>query len=505
MSVSTGIPATWKLPLFWATVDGTKAGNVSSPARALLVGQMFTAGANIGSATVNVPVPVGSVVLAQLMFGQGSMLARMVAAFMASNTSQQLWCLPVQEPTAGVAATGSIAITTAATQSGVLSYYIGGQLVQITVASTDSQATVATNLAAAINAITDMPVTAVAATTNVNLTCKWKGDTGSDITLIPNYLGQYGGQSYPVGMTTTVTPMSGGNGQPTFTNAISAIQTLEFDYVGLPYSDTATQALWATEYGFGSTGRWNYLRQQYGFVFNARRDTYANLLTWGISQNQPVISTMAVETDSPSPIWEWAAGYCSLGALGFSDDPARPLQTLEFYGILPARLQNRFSQSMLNSLVNSGLAIQATSPDGNPMIMREQTQYQLNSYGQSDTAYALVSVLTNLQALLRRMKSAITSKYPRVKLIPDGTKIGPGQAAVTPTDIKAELVAEYDAAIYDGLAADMADFKANLYVEIDANDANRVNVLWPPRLAGQLRQFDVLAQFRLQYPPQSTD
>jgi hypothetical protein len=92
--------------------------------------------------------------------------------------------------------------------------------------------------------------------------------------------------------------------------------------------------------------------------------------------------------------------------------------------------------------------------------------------------------------LLRRMKSAITSKYPRVKLVPDGTKIGPGQAAVTPTDIKAELIAEYGNAIYDGLAADMANFKSNLVVEIDNNDPNRVNVLWPPRLAGQLRQFD---------------
>jgi phage tail sheath gpL-like len=295
--------------------------------------------------------------------------------------------------------------------------------------------------------------------------------------------------------------MSGGTGTPTFTNGISAVQTIDFDYVAMPFNDAASEGVWNLEYGFGSGGRWDYTRQQYGMIFSAYRDTYANLLTWGLTQNSPVISTMAVNPDSPSPIWEWSAAYCALGALGFSDDPARPLQTLEFLGILPARIQNRFTQGQLNALTNSGLAIAGVAPSGNPMILREQTQYQLNSFGQGDTAFGLLTVLATLQELLRRMKSAITSKYPRHKLIPDGTKIGPGQAAVTPTDIKGELVSEFSQAEYDGLCDNLPAFKANLIVEIDDQNPNKLKVLWPPQLAGQLRQFDVLAQFRLLYPP----
>ena len=122
-------------------------------------------------------------------------------------------------------------------------------------------------------------------------------------------------------------------------------------------------------------------------------------------------------------MWEWSAAYCALAALGFTDDPARPLQTLEFLGILPARIQNAFMQAQNNALTNSGFAIQATAPDGNPMILREQTQYQLNSFGQGDTAFGLLTVLATLQELLRRMKAAITTKYPRVKLVPDGTVV----------------------------------------------------------------------------------
>ncbi|MGA8612589.1 MAG: phage tail sheath subtilisin-like domain-containing protein, partial [Xanthobacteraceae bacterium] len=329
----------------------------------------------------------------------------------------------------------------------------------------------------------------------------WKGATGNDITIIANYLGLYGGEALPTNLTLTIVPMAGGTGEPNFTSGISAIQVTDFDYVGLPYTDTASMAAWAIEFGFSQSGRWSYTRQQYGMVLGAYRNDYADALTWGLAQNAPVLSTLVIEQTAPSPVWEWSAAYCALAALGFSDDPARPLQTLEMPGILPAQIQNRFLQAQLNALTNSGLAIQATAPDGNPMILREQTQYQVNSYGQADTAFGLLTVLATLQELLRRMKSAITSKYPRVKLVPDGTRLGPGQAAVTPTDIKGELIAEFALAEFDGLVADLPDFKANLVVAIDDNNPNKIQVLWPPQLAGQLRQLDALAQFRLLYPP----
>lgn len=580
MTISTQIPESWNLPLFWATVDGTQAGNVSQAQRALLNGQMFTSGGNAGNATPNVAIPVGSVAQAGSLFGVGSMLYRMVVAFFASNTSQQLWCLPIADPS-GTAATGSIVVTSG-NSSGLISLYIAGQLVTVSVNSTDTATTIATNIAAAINALTSLPVTATAASGVVSLTCQWIGLTGNDIVIIPNYHGVASGEQYPTGLTllfsqiaiaasangatsqaavtfasgadanvvpgmvaydttlgaigaasllgtaltvanTTVTmnanlahavtsadnilffssswgQLQGGTGNPSLSTAISNIQLLQFLYVGFPYSDAGSQTSWGTEYGFGAGGRWNYTRQQYGMCVNARRDTYSNLLTWGITQNIPVLSTMAMEPKFPSPPWEVAACYCADAALGFSDDPARPLQTLELLGVLPPLQQDRFLQTQRNNLVNSGLAIQAVDAAGNSEILVEQSQYQFNAFGQADTAFGKLTVLATLAELLSRMKSAITTKYPRMKLVPDGTRLGPGQAAVTPTDIKAEIIAEYTAAEFDGLVADSTDFAANLIVQIDPNSPNKVQVLWAPRLAGQLRQFDVLAQFRLMYP-----
>jgi phage tail sheath gpL-like len=510
MAIDTGIPQSWKLPLFWAQVDGSQAGNLNENGIVLLVGQMLGAAhgpSAAGTAPANVPVPVGSDALAQNMFGAGSILERMVQAFLNNNTTNELWALPVLDGT-GTYATGSIDFSGTLGGSGVLSVYIAGQLVSVGVASTDTPSSIAANTVAAINSIPELPVTAALAASNspnINLTSKNKGSICNDITLQLNYLGVYGGQATPAGLVVTMAAqLTGGTGEPSFTAAISAIQAQEFDYVGMPYTDTGSMDVWNTEYGFGATGRWNYTRQQYGFIVNAYRDDYADLLEWGLAQNSPVMSTLGIEQQVPSPVWEITAAYIAAAALGFSDDPARPLQTLELTGILPAPLQNRFIQSQRNSLVNSGIASQYVDPSGNMSIEREQTQYQFNSYGQSDTAFALLTILSTLQELLQRMSAAITTKYPRVKLFPDGTALGPGQAAVTPTIIAGELVSEYQQAMYDGLVQDMADFKAGLQVDIDDLNPNRLDVLWDPYLAGQLRQFTALAQFRL-LPPISAN
>jgi len=208
---------------------------------------------------------------------------------------------------------------------------------------------------------------------------------------------------------------------------------------------------------------------------------------------------MSVEEASPSPTFEWTAAYTAKAQRALVNDPARPLQTLSLNKIKLAPLQDRFAFDELNALASNGLAIQKAGSDNQPMIARETTTYQLNLYGQSDDAYELVTTLATLARILRNQRQVITSKYPRCKLADDGTRFGPGQAIVTPGIIKAELLAQYSIDEFNGLVENANAFKANLLVERDPNDPNRVNVLFPPDLINQLRVFAVLAQFRLQY------
>lgn len=480
---------------------------VAAGATPFVAGDEFDVTVNslpVGTGAYNVPVPMGSVALAKQFWGEGSMLERMVNRFFDGNTTQQLWAIAIPRPPAGTKAAGSIRIASQQTASGVLTRYIAGQKVQVTVYQTDTQAIVAANLAAAFNATTTLPVTAAVDGTDptkVNLTCRWHGLSGNDITIVSNYLGANGGEVDPVGLTTIAAPMAGGTGTPDFTGVISAIQSKEFVHVALPYSDAASLQSWDAEMGFGPTGRWANARQQYGWVYNARRGTYADLLVWGLAQNSPVISTGAMEQAVPTPVWEQTAAYCAQGAAGLTDDPARPLQTLELYGCLPAPVDQQFSQAQRNNLVGAGLAAFGVAPSGNPMILREQTQYQRNQYGQGDTAFSLLTTLAINRAFILRVRYMVTTKYPRHKLGQDSVNYGPGQKIMTPSLAKAEVVAVARAAEHDGLIQNVPLFKKNLIVEIDNNNQDRLNVLLGPQLMGQLRQFAALQQFRLLADP----
>lgn len=81
----------------------------------------------------------------------------------------------------------------------------------------------------------------------------------------------------------------------------------------------------------------------------------------------------------------------------------------------------------------------------------------------------------------------------------DGTNFGPGQAVVTPSIIRAELTVAYAKLEREAIVENAELFEKYLVVERDADNVNRMNVLFPPDYVNQLRVFALLNQFRLQY------
>lgn len=513
MPISMDIPVSWRMPLFWLQVDPSMAGLGIAQLDGLIVGHML----DTGSAPMNVPIPIGSKAQATAAFGAGSMLEGMFRRFFDNNFSTLVWGLPVDEPAAGTPAHGTITVGGPATDAGSLYVYIAGIKIGIRVHQDDTETIIATNLAAAINTGTapsggsveggiTLPVTAAAAAGVVTVTCKWGGITGNDIDLRANYLGTRGGEVYPPGVTLTFSnpnasglggKLGSGSGVPDCSTAIANLgESVNFEYVALPWTDTNTMLDWNFEYGF-EDGRWSWLREQYGMCFLARRGTYADHIIWAEDNNFPVLSVMAVEVDSPSPIWEWAAAYCSMGARGFNADPARPLQTLGLQKIWPSPKHTQFSMTELNNMW--GMARQKVGSQSVPIIMRESTTYLVNEYGVPDDAYEVLTTLATLARLFRDLKADITTKFPRHKLVDDDTRLGPGQAAVSPKIIKAEIIAYYEYEEYLGLVENARMFKSHLIVERNVQDPNRLDVLFPPDIVNQLRVFAVLGQFRLQY------
>lgn len=491
------IPANVRVPLFYAEMDNTQAGYFTQNKRALLIGQKLTA----GTASVNTPYLVSTTDQAKTLFGVGSMLARMHALYRQQDAIGEVWCIAVADAGAGVQASGTITVTGPATAAGTICLYIAGQKVTVAVASADTANTIAASINTAINAATDLPVTSTVATNVVTLTCRWKGATGNDISVLDSFRGWAGGEALPGGVSLAYSGsgfLTGGATNPTLAgNVITAMGDDEYDFVIHPYTDSTSLDAFQTEYN-DSVGRWSWSRQVYGHCYTALRGTLSALTTAGALRNDPHHTIAGIDNDCPNPCWEYASAYAGANSVCLQVDVARPTQTTPLTGILAPRAGKRFLLTERQSLLNYGIATSYVA-SGILRVERAITSYQKNSWGQADPSYLDSETLHTLSEITRRLRNRITQKYPRHKLANDGTRFGAGQAIVTPSVIRGELLAEYADMEELGLVENRALFAKYLIVERDSSNPNRINVLLPPDLVNQLRIFALLNQFRLQY------
>lgn len=495
MSVSfSNIPANLRVPMFYAEVDNSQANSGSQTQRTLIIGQMTKDGTGVA----NIPVISGGVGDAKLKGGAGSMLHLLSVAYNASDEFGEVWLLPLADAGQAVAAAGGIAVTAVPTAAGVIYLYIAGQRVTLSVAATDTAATIAAGLVAQINATTLLPVTAKVATADtgkVEITAKNAGLAGNEIDMRLNYKGTADGESTPAGLGLTLTPLSGGAVNPTLDDALANLGDKPFDFIVCPYSDsTSLDAV--KDLLNDSTGRWSWANQVYGHCFAAKSGSYATLATFGATRNNQHESVIGVY-DSPSPAWLWAADYAGASASKLRADPGRPLQTVTLGYVLPPPHESRFILRERNTLLWDGISTFDVGSDGTVALENVITTYQKNGFGEADDSYLEIESLFLLMYVLRKQKSVITSKFPRMKLGDDGGRYSPGSGVVTPKVIRAELVACYQEMEEDGMVQDSAGFAAGLIVERDRTNPNRINVLWPGKLINQFRAMGLLAQFRL--------
>lgn len=505
------------VPLFYAEVDNSAANLFSQEQKTLLIGQMTEE----GTAELNIPVLVTRLDQAREAFGNRSQLARMYEKYRKTDAFGEVYCLPLSGGitaaseddddedgdgetnstpviTFGSVASGTIVVDGSSDEAGTLFFRIAGQLVRCGVGKGDSLSAIAINLAASINANPYLPVQAYPSNNVVTLTAVHAGDAGNEIKVFHNYSGAAGGESTPSGLTVTVNQLSGGSGSPDLDDAIAAMGDEPYDFIVCPFSDTNTLSALA-EIMNDTSGRWSYLKQIYGHVYAARRDTLSGLVGFGGLRNDQHATVIGMEPMNPEPAPEFAAAYAARNAVFLRVDPARPTQTGELIGILATKPESRFLMEERQVLLTNGIATATVSSGGTVMVERAITTYQRNKYGDKDVSYLDSETMFTLTTILRRLRTLITSKYGRHKLANDDTRFGAGQAIVTPAIIRGELIAEYARMERLGLVENADLFAENLIVTRNADNANRVDVLFPPDLVNQLRIFALLNQFRLQY------
>lgn len=482
------LPAsTIRIPGVFVEIDPSRA-NTGLPAqRGLVIGQV-NSGATLATGT---PIICQGVANTQQIAGNGSMLALMVEQWRKSDPFGELWMLPLAADGSAVVATGTVQFTAAATAAGTYVLYIGGQRVLTLVTSGMTTSQLATALAAAVNAMVSLPVTAGASTATVTMTAKNLGAAANDITLTENFLGAAGGEIMPTGVATTIVAMASGATNPSLTTPLLNCGTMTFDFIALPYIDSTSIAS-MNSFLHDATGRWAWNSELYGQAFTGYRGTYGALVTFGLTQNGNHISTMGFY-NSMSPYWLWAADVAAACAVSARANPVVPLTQIAMNVWAPP-VASRFVPSDRDTLLHDGISTFTVGADGVPYIERMVTNYQLNPASAPDTSWLDVETNFTAMASLRDMRTFLQSAFARKVLVSDSTRISDQSSVTTARDIRSAITARYRYQESLGLVQNSDKFSAGLIAENAGN--GQVRVLAPFDWGNQLRQIAMLVAFQ---------
>ena len=133
--------------------------------------------------------------------------------------------------------------------------------------------------------------------------------------------------------------------------------------------------------------------------------------------------------------------------------------------------------------------------DGTPVLERAITTYQTNAAGVADDSFLNVEPNETLAYVCRDLQQDSATTFARKKIAPDTTTVVPsaGSNIVTPSLIKAHVIARYRYLESLGYVVDSATFAKSCVVEYAGN--GRVNVFAPITLMGQLRIMAFLVDF----------
>jgi len=478
------IPASVRVPGTYIEIDNSRAlrGLTDWPAKVALIGQRVAA----GTVSQAIPTRVTTADQARQYFGRGSNLAHMFEAWFRANPLAEVWGIALDDNVAGVAPTCTVTVTGPSTAAGTIVLLIGGRRVEVAVASGAAQNTIATAIQAAIAALADLPVTAAAATNVVTLTFRHKGTIGNSLDVRHSY---YPGEALPAGVALAITAMSGGTTNPSLQTALDAAADTWFTDWVLPYTDATN--LTALEAKLSAMGGPMQMRDAHGWT--AISDTYGNLTTFGGGRNSQFVSALALR-GSPTPHWEWIATLAGVCVPALATDPARPVQTLAVPGVLPPAIASRFTYTERDQLLRVGLSTIRWNDAGQAFVERVVTTYQTGPSGQPDISFLDVETMKTLAYLRWDLRTIIAQRFPRMKLADDGSEFARGQAVVTPSVIRSEIIARFRQWESAGLVEGIEQFKQDILVVRNASDPNRVDALVPPDIVNQLRV--VAAQIR---------
>ncbi len=482
------IPSKLRKPGTYIEFNGRLAGNSVFDGKAVLTGQRLTT----GSVPAGTLIRIGSdAATLDTQFGRGAMLTEMCKAAKKAQPWLEMWAVAVDDNPAGVEAVKKITWTGAATQSGTLPVYIGFYRVQVAVAVGDTANDVAAAIVAAAALVTDKPMSAAVNGTNANevdLTCLWKGETGSDIDV---RIGYHITDKIPAGLSFTISETTAGAGNPDITPALDATGAEWFNWLAVPYTDAANLTVLETELG----DRFGPMQAIGGRAFTAYTGTHAATGTFGNSRNSQHVLCKGTGA-SPTPTWIWAAVDMAVSGHSLSIDPSRQMRGKHLPGIAPPALEDRWDDPMSNELLFDGISTYTVDAGGRVLLEAQISMYQVNAGGSDDDAWLYINTPETLERIRLEQTHFFNQRYPNWKLAKDNYDVPPGQPIMQPKKANIELLALYKTFMDKGWVQNYQGYKQTLFSEINADNSDRLDVYDNPELIKNMRVTAIHSEFK---------
>lgn len=484
----TDIPAITEEPFVYIEFDSSNAttGPTIKTYRALNIGQKLPS----GSVAELIPTRTRSEQEAAGFFGLGSQLHLMAKAWFAVNRSTETWFVAQDDAGGSVASTQTLTVVGTTTVAGALFLYVDGVLIKVALLSGDDQDAIATAIAAAITADVESPFTAAAVLAVVTVTAKNKGEQGDALDVRFNLNPD---EAFVAGIASiTVAAGVAGTGDPDITAVWAILGDVQYDVMAIGYDGAPN----LTAIDIELSDRWGPIRAIEGVAVVGTSATLANLITKGNGQNGRFTSILGAQ-NSPSAPWRWAASAAGQIAKEGSKDPARPHRTLELKGIVPPVAADLFDIFERESLIAEGMATWVVGASGRVRASRLVSNYKTTVLGVPDKAFQDLTTPLTLGFMRFDLRSVILKKYPRHKLGDDDNQFGAGQPVVTPSLLKAEVIAVARGWVELGLMENIEQFIADTTVDRDTTNVARVNIFLPPDLVNGFLVTAATVGFRL--------
>lgn len=381
---------------------------------------------------------------------------------------------PLEDDVAGVAAAGDITPTGSATAATAYKVRVSNiDSEEFVIGTGDAVADICTKMAAAINAVLDMPVVAVATALTVDLTAKWVGTSGNDIHV--EVVG-----STTAGVSFAVTQPTGGLVNPDVQTALDQVgnvwETLVVNCLDIVDS-TALDA-----YQTFGEGRWGALVRKPLVVFTGNTaTTVADATTVSDARTTDRVNAQLVAPGSNDLPLAVAARQVARIAVVANSNPPRDYGSLPATGLVPGADGDQWTYADRDQAVKAGSSTVEVRED---VVYLSDTVTFYHPAGDPVPAYRYVCDIVKLQNIIFNLDLIFaTPEWDGAPLIPDDQPTV-NRDAKQPKAAVAAVCAMIDSLALNAIISDPEAAKANTQAAINDQNPKRLDLVTVVQLSG---------------------